>query len=257
MQVRLAFAIAAHIEPDILILDEVLAVGDASFQRKCMNKLKEIGSSRRRAVILVSHSMAAVRAMCSKALLLEAGRVRASGEVQDVIARYEGQGHRAADGRVDLTDGNNRTRGNLGARLAWAEIRSAVDGSSDHLCIGDTIHVTFACRLEPARVGKSIMFALSLSTADGIPIAYIIDKDSRFEIDAARPDEVVSIALRDVRFYPGLYTLSLWAGSRDSETWDEVRDCVTFEIKPGGLLAQRPLPRHSGLLFLTPEWKRA
>jgi len=258
MQVRLAFAIAAHIEPDVLILDEVLAVGDASFQRKCMEKLKEIGKSDGRAVILVSHSMAAIRSMCTKALLLDGGEVKAYGQVEDVIGRYQGQSDGSpGNGRVDLTDWKNRSGVDGSARITWAEIRPDGDHADEHLSIGDTMRLTFGCQLAASHVGKPMMLGVWLSTADGTPIAFIIDKDSKFAIDDAKPEEVVSLVFRDIRFYPGLYTVSLWVGSRDAEPWDDVRECITFEVKQGGAVARRPLVRRLGVLFLTPEWERA
>jgi lipopolysaccharide transport system ATP-binding protein len=87
MYVRLAFAVAAHLEPEILIVDEVLAVGDAQFQAKCLGKMQAIGSSGR-TVIFVSHQLATVAALCTRAMLLEAGQVRQSGNAKDVLDTY-------------------------------------------------------------------------------------------------------------------------------------------------------------------------
>ena len=87
MYVRLAFAVAAHFEPDILLVDEVLAVGDAEFQKKCLGKMESV-VRHGRTVLFVSHNMAAVKALCSRALLLNAGRVETEGSVDAVIARY-------------------------------------------------------------------------------------------------------------------------------------------------------------------------
>ena len=87
MYVRLAFAIAAHLEPEILIIDEVLAVGDAQFQKKCLGKMGQIAQGGR-TVLFVSHNMPAVRALCSKALLLHFGTVRAFGKVEPLVNQY-------------------------------------------------------------------------------------------------------------------------------------------------------------------------
>ncbi|RZK31998.1 MAG: ABC transporter ATP-binding protein, partial [Hymenobacter sp.] len=88
MYVRLAFAVAAHLEPDILILDEVLAVGDAEFQKKCLGKMREVSQSTGRTILFVSHSMQAVTNMCTKGLWLQQGRVKALGEVSQVVNQY-------------------------------------------------------------------------------------------------------------------------------------------------------------------------
>jgi lipopolysaccharide transport system ATP-binding protein len=87
MYLRLAFAVAAHLEPDILIVDEVLAVGDAAFQKKCLGKLGSVAQEGR-TILFVSHNMAAVRALCHTALLIEGGRVAVSGSVDRVVEHY-------------------------------------------------------------------------------------------------------------------------------------------------------------------------
>jgi len=93
MYVRLAFAVAAHLEPDILILDEVLAVGDAEFQKKCLGKMREVSQSEGRTILFVSHSMQAITKLCQKALWLQDGTVKESGEVNQVVSNYASGTH--------------------------------------------------------------------------------------------------------------------------------------------------------------------
>ena len=88
MYVRLAFAVAAHLEPEILIVDEVLAVGDAEFQKKCIGKMKDISEGGERTVLFVSHNMGAVRALCTSGIYLAGGSVKAQGDVETVIGEY-------------------------------------------------------------------------------------------------------------------------------------------------------------------------
>jgi lipopolysaccharide transport system ATP-binding protein len=87
MYMRLAFAVAAHLEPDILLVDEVLAVGDIDFQRRCLGKMRE-ATGEGRTVVFVSHNMASIRALCPRAMLLDRGRVKADGDVEGVIGEY-------------------------------------------------------------------------------------------------------------------------------------------------------------------------
>ncbi len=87
MYVRLAFAVAAHLEPEILIVDEVLAVGDMAFQRKCLGRMKEVGRSGA-TVLFVSHNMPAIEALCSRAILLDHGQVSSDGDVKDIVREY-------------------------------------------------------------------------------------------------------------------------------------------------------------------------
>lgn len=88
MYVRLAFAVAAHLEPEILIVDEVLAVGDAQFQKKCLGKMENVSKNEGRTVLFVSHNMGVLKKLCNRALYLQKGRMIADGKVQDIVAQY-------------------------------------------------------------------------------------------------------------------------------------------------------------------------
>ena len=88
MYVRLAFAVAAHMEPEILVVDEVLAVGDAEFQKKCLGKMNEVSHKEGRTVLFVSHNLAAIRSLCAKSLLLQNGMVQSMGPTESVLNDY-------------------------------------------------------------------------------------------------------------------------------------------------------------------------
>jgi lipopolysaccharide transport system ATP-binding protein len=108
MAVRLAFSVAAHLEPEILLVDEVLAVGDAAFQKKCIGKMGEVAEGGR-TVVFVSHNMAAITALCKRGLWLEAGRLSADGPVQEVVQRYL-----TAVGELEGSKTNLKTRPDRG-----------------------------------------------------------------------------------------------------------------------------------------------
>jgi lipopolysaccharide transport system ATP-binding protein len=117
MYVRLGFAIAAHVDPEILILDEVLAVGDFEFQRKCFGKMEELGKSAR-SVIFVSHDLAAVASLCNRCLVLDAGRVVFDGPTASAIATYYGRDPYAGK----TLESAGRTIGDANARLLSAQV---------------------------------------------------------------------------------------------------------------------------------------
>lgn len=102
MYVRLAFAVAAHLDPEILIIDEVLAVGDAEFQKKCLGKMQDVAGAGR-TVLFVSHNMAAMQALCNQGMLLESGHIREHSSVNDAIRRYLTQATQAASVQVTAT----------------------------------------------------------------------------------------------------------------------------------------------------------
>ena len=108
MYVRLAFAVAAHLEPDILIIDEVLAVGDAAFQKKCLGKIREVSTEDGRTVLFVSHNLASVRHLCSRALLLQQGRLVLDGTPAAAISAYTSRDRTASDYKHIAGDGAAR-----------------------------------------------------------------------------------------------------------------------------------------------------
>ena len=247
MHARLGFAVAAHLRTEILLLDEVLAVGDAEFQRRCLGKMGEVAGEGR-TVVFVSHNLSAVRQMCARALWLSDGRVREHGEVGDVVAAYLRAGEVSA----------SRNAGADAGRDVWFEEARLVDAAgmpAGEFCVGDDVGIEFRLRVAPAKQGRPIKLAVALATSDGLSLAHMIDVDSDFSLGAARADQWVRVTMRDQRFYPGGYQLSLWAGTPDSQlTYAEWPDALRFVVVGGGGRTARTLPRSSGVVFLTPGW---
>ncbi len=111
MYVRLAFSVAAHMDHDILIIDEVLAVGDAEFQKKCLGKMDEITKKEGRTILFVSHNLSAIKSLCTKTILLEAGKITASGDTEKVINKYLASPKIENISRVAMKDRLKRTSG--------------------------------------------------------------------------------------------------------------------------------------------------
>ena len=128
MYVRLAFAVAAHLEPEILIVDEVLAVGDAQFQKKCMGKMNEVGNDGR-TVLFVSHNMAAINQLCSRSILLSGGRKELDADTSSVVAGYLNSGSESS-GEITWND-PNRAPGNKNAKLHALRIVSQGEITSE------------------------------------------------------------------------------------------------------------------------------
>ena len=122
MYVRLAFSVAAHLEPDILLVDEVLAVGDAEFQKKCLGKMGDV-SSEGRTVVFVSHNMAAVNAFCKKCVLLQEGCAIHIGDTEKVISDYLSKQHESSAGDIDLTDPALRRNSLENSLFKWTRIK--------------------------------------------------------------------------------------------------------------------------------------
>jgi len=123
MYVRLAFAVAAHLEPEILLVDEVLAVGDASFQRRCLGKMSQV-SRQGRTILFVSHNMGAITRLCRRAIWLDRGQVRQSGDAETVVASYLRSGAEQA-GEVMFHDNGQKAPGSEYIRLEAIRVRGS------------------------------------------------------------------------------------------------------------------------------------
>jgi lipopolysaccharide transport system ATP-binding protein len=162
MYVRLAFAVAAHLEPEILIVDEVLAVGDAGFQKKCLGKIRDVGASGR-TVFFVSHNLTSVQALCSRAIWMHSGRVRMSGKPHDCIGAYlheSTQGTHADRHWNDTTDAPGTTE----VRLLAARVVPPAGIPLERLTTSDPFELEFTYRV--LKDGMKLNLSLVLNGPD-------------------------------------------------------------------------------------------
>ncbi|HWV86424.1 MAG TPA: ABC transporter ATP-binding protein [Capillimicrobium sp.] len=170
MYMRLAFAVAAHLEPEILIVDEVLSVGDIAFQEKCVTRMREIARDGR-TVLFVSHNIAAVASLCRRSIMLESGRLVADGPTSDVIERFVESVR--ADVEVPLAE---RTDRQGTGRLRFRDVETFVDGrATDTVVSGDDVDVVVSYDVEGPPI-QDVGFSVSVSTMLG---RLMLNLDSR------------------------------------------------------------------------------
>ncbi|GJG86395.1 ABC transporter ATP-binding protein [Gemmatimonadetes bacterium T265] len=216
MHLRLAFAVAAHLEPEILLVDEVLAVGDAEFQAKCLGKMKDVAASGR-TVFFVSHNLGAVRELCSRGLVLHKGEVVCDGTVDDCLRIY------SADARY-------RTGGHWTRTLDVT--RPLTIESVDVTLTGDqpTHRLAVDVRFATNSPHRPAFVALEILDAGGIAIMQPLPTVQGFIRDDVRTHEVrLDVDLPPL--IPGSYLVTVWAGTHNTETLDEVKGCVGFEVQ--------------------------
>jgi lipopolysaccharide transport system ATP-binding protein len=179
MYVRLGFAVAAHLEPEILVIDEVLAVGDAEFQKRCLGKMSEVAKSGR-TVLFVSHNMGAVKTLCERAILIDEGRVIADGSAVDVASRYlsESLSEDQSEGEVAWPDGQAGL-GDETVRLRKVRLVSKQG----------TVQSTFDTE-DPVRLEIRYEVRAEL-------------RGLRFIVTLATPDDIVAFASTDQTTQPG------------------------------------------------------
>jgi lipopolysaccharide transport system ATP-binding protein len=228
MQVRLAFAVAAHLEPDVLIVDEVLAVGDAEFQKKCLGRMADVSRSDGRTVLFVSHNMDAVQRLCGRAVLLERGRAVAAGQTAGVVAQYlaRTEGPSAAGAWIDLSSVERTGTGTARAVRAryWSDLDAAggrpyPDGP---LTIGLAIEAVASCTIASLAFTLYDLQGTKLVNADTIAVGRTL----RLE-----PGErQVTLRIPELHLNPGVYVMGFWLAGPLNAVHDYVLAGFELEV---------------------------
>ena len=230
MYVRLAFAVAAHLEPEILLVDEVLAVGDINFQKKCMGKMEDVARLGR-TIILVSHNMAAVNALCPRCIILNQGSVEFDGPTNEGTARYYVEALSVGSGS-DLSD--RRREGNAKARFTSISIQP-LDKSGQPLDVAYpgcdlSINVEVECKSDfsPANL------AIIISDSNGYRVidANTAQKGQFITMRSGQAAKA-NFRLREVLLKPGKYLVGLWLGREAMEILDYVEHATNLDVMEG------------------------
>jgi lipopolysaccharide transport system ATP-binding protein len=215
MYVRLAFAVAAHLEPEILIVDEVLAVGDAQFQEKCLGKMKEVSRTGERTILLVSHNMSLIQALCSRCIVLQKGSLIHDQDCSKAIEMYmeRSSGVKQFDrppssnGKPTITNGHLAYQGNQSPSVKIA-LKIFTEGQR-------------RCTLD-----------LRLYDASGTPFAFgsLGTLDNKQMLNLIEGTNELAFSLPIDQLATGNYTISLDLTLPDAEYYDRVDDCLSFEV---------------------------
>lgn len=251
MYVRLAFAVAAHLESEILIIDEVLAVGDAEFQKKCLGKMGDVTKGEGRTVLFVSHNMAAISALCNRGILLENGKMKDSGDINDVLDTYMNV-EKNNDTHV-VFDENTPRSGSKNMVFESVEILNSKNQYSNNFSIGDDILLRL--KLKNNSGEKRSEIGIQVKTSEDMPVFHIMPRDSNFELHHTTDVEEYLVTLKDIRLFPGTYSITLIsANTTGHQIFDNIDYAISFNILDGGRYTQRNLPRQAGLFFQNPDW---
>lgn len=251
MYVRLAFAVAAHLEPEVLIVDEVLAVGDAVFQRKCLGKMNNVAQAGR-TVIFVSHNLAAVDTLCSRALLLDKGSLRSSGPTSEVLASYLRSS--PALGSRDLSRVIERT-GNGRARFSKVRLLDESGRETSAFKMGEPLLVELHFDLLTERLQRP-SFGVVIRNSIGHTIARLTTKETTGVIPPATGGGKVRLQIDNMNLMPGMYQLSI--GLSDiGDQLDFVDNAITMEVAAGAVYPTGAVPKsdHGLLVFFPCTWR--
>jgi lipopolysaccharide transport system ATP-binding protein len=251
MYVRLAFAVAAHLEPEILLVDEVLAVGDAAFQKKCLGKMHSVATEGR-TVILVSHNMAAIARLCSSAMWLEQGRLHALGETNRVIADYLASGAEGC-GEKSFAEDLNQCPGSDCVRLAAVRVCNHEGRVANTLDLRFPFSVEMEYRI--LRATGNLRLGLRVLTYDGIVVFSTRDLDDGHEQQLRKPGRYLSRCTIPGNFLDyGQYFVSFGADSPGVRGHFALDQALTFRIEHTGGAGGHVADGRSGLLRLQLPW---
>ncbi|GJM19123.1 MAG: hypothetical protein DHS20C14_13360 [Phycisphaeraceae bacterium] len=234
MFLRLAFAVAAFLEPEILVIDEVLAVGDAKFQKKCLGRMREVSRGDGRTVLFVSHNMATVQALCDRCVLLDKGTLKADGDPADIIEQY----HDLASGRAstvyDLAHRDKAWEFGTGAALVTkVEIARAADGAASAF-FANTGEIELRCTVTARENAGAFRIAVIVKRADGTPVGACFGPDA-CSLTAGETG-TFRVSLNDFALAAGTYCCEFKVGTGNPNEgrteFDAVDDVAHFEITP-------------------------
>jgi lipopolysaccharide transport system ATP-binding protein len=229
MYVRLAFAVAAHLEPEILVVDEVLAVGDVQFQKRCLGKMKDV-SSDGRTVLFVSHNMAAVRQLTTRAIVLSEGRIAWQGNVESAIECYERTGIEAESGVYDATQ-LARPRFDMTGEVRF--VRLWIDEKRLRTFAADA-DIEFFVRLRAEQTAPRFRISLTLFRNDCVPVGSVFS-DGSLAL-AAGEERDFKVTIPNPRLAPGRYHVGISVGTGSNATghrdYDILLDVLHFAVLP-------------------------
>jgi len=202
MYVRLAFAVAAHLEPEILIVDEVLAVGDAKFQQKCLGKMESAGQEGR-TVLFVSHNMGAINKLCTTGILLERGGIASTGDISGVISEYS---NRHKDENTTLRDINEKLLASCDPEIIIESLKIITHDAMINTGSDITIEMTYKKLHEV----KNPAFMVYIHTPDGLELTRLATRPySGIEITSLKHRGKVALTIKDLPLLGGNYNISI------------------------------------------------
>ena len=253
MRVRLAFAVAAHLEPEIMFIDEVLAVGDSEFQKKCLNKMKEI-SQQERTILFVSHNMSAIQRLCSRAIYLDKGEIKMDGTTDTVVEKYLSSTPLFNNSFTDLNIKNDSGQSFEKTQFTKCQIKNAAGDETSSLKYGEpfTLHL----EIQTGKSYHSLACAVGIDSYDG---QRIFTSDSEefetlFSVSPSSPCKI-SVTFSRIMLMPGQYRLSKLMVRHGKQELNTVLNVAGFEITEQVYQDKSPPFVKSGLIAGQAAWK--
>ena len=245
MYVRLAFAVAAHLEPEILLVDEVLAVGDVQFQRKCLGKIGDVAQSGR-TVLFVSHNMSAIQRLCRESVLLDGGRVILKAATATTVGLYIANDASASAPAqwIDLTGASRAGTGE--ARFHRVRYTGLADESQSAPTTGGPLNISLEIVSDAQRSVGSL--AITLYDTYGVKLVNADTSTQGQGITLQQGKNAVGIRIKELHLNEGTYTAGLWLANPGSNVLDHVESAFRVQIVSTETYGYGVKPSHDGLV---------
>jgi lipopolysaccharide transport system ATP-binding protein len=252
MRLRLGFAVAAHLDPDVLIVDEVLAVGDAAFQRKCLKTMEGLRNGGR-TVLFVSHNIGAVENLCSRGIWLQGGQIRMDGPVREVTKTYMSANVDVVGGSVVLKDASGRP-GSGDVRLTRIEL---LDSRKQLLnMIQSGVQLTIRFHYNVSKPLAHLNFGYRISTEFGMLVTESSTRLHNIELPRlSSGDAYIDIDISALNLMPGAYYLSAGVITIGGPVHDTADNCLRIEVQPGTIYGSgRVIDNTFGVAYFPQTW---
>jgi len=253
MYVRLAFAVAAHLDPEILIVDEVLAVGDAQFQRKCLGKMKEVASGRGRTVLLVSHNMASIATLAQKCLFLDQGRVVAYGPTDEIIDQYMEQ-----FAKIGSTEpGLFLPVPEPGKSFVVKSLEILSRGRrTDTIRMGDDLSLLVTLDFEGQPSLPYVTVGFGIETSAGVRVVSVGSLQEGVEIPTEKGRTVIRCDLGQIPLNQGQYTIRVFLGNGSAHIIEIHQSLGVLQVLQADIFGNGMLLHGShGFFFWRSDWR--
>lgn len=247
MYVRLAFAVAANLEPEILVVDEVLAVGDSHFQKKCLGKMSNV-SSEGRTVLLVSHNMTAISSLCQRVLLLEEGKLVYEGSTNKAISKYLNSRSIYHNPIVNLQNHEGRTKHREKAFISsWIENKDGIMGGIVRMGEQMSIHVKFKCSQPVVAPG----LGFGVEDIEGRRIfSFNNHMMKNSEISHKIMNGIIKCYIPRIPLITGKYFITISLTESKSEYIDRIERALSFVVEPADIYGSGVIPKKTqGVIF--------
>jgi lipopolysaccharide transport system ATP-binding protein len=250
MTVRLAFAVAAHLEPEILVVDEVLAVGDAEFQKKAIGKMQDISKTQGRTVLFVSHNMAAVKSLCTKGLVLEHGGITFSGSSDDAINYYLENSYKKSE--IKLSDRIDR-KGNKKLIINEIYVKNKDEVIVGEMHSGEYYKIIFEYEKKKEIDPKQLTIVLQFKNENDELFTTIATDELGFKFSEVKDKGSIEVEIPRLQFREGRYTLHYMVSEKLSfntphQIIDYLQDAFTLNVIRGDYWNSGVLNRPKGFI---------